>query len=264
MGLHKPSRYRDASLPYHADSRQRFPRSQEAVAHYRATTSRVSLGRILLQKGPQLRFHGPADDSLRALAEYPGRRQEQFLTKAEFDRLGKSLGQVETEGEVSVSAVAAIRLLILTGCRKSEILTLRWEDVDRTAGELRLRDAKAGPRMVPLTAPVLVVLDGIPRLPDNPWVIMGRKPDSHLPDVHFYWMRICERAELDDVRIHDLRHSYASKALALGESLPVMGLLKKTCFCDSVYRYFVIETGRPGDVGTEEPRSAGVVHYRFS
>ena len=125
MSLHKPSRYRDASLPYHADSRQHFPRSQEAVAHYRATTSRVSLGRILLQKGPQLRFHGPADDSLRALAEYPGRRQERFLTKEKFARLGKSLGQVETEGGASVSAVAAIRLLILTGCRKSEILGRR-------------------------------------------------------------------------------------------------------------------------------------------
>lgn len=94
VNLHKPFRYRDTSLPYHADSRQHFPQSQVAVAHHRATTSRVSLGRILFQKGSQLRLHGPADDSLRALAEYPERTRDSilsaFLTCVICSRAGRS------------------------------------------------------------------------------------------------------------------------------------------------------------------------------
>ena len=122
-------------------------------------------------------------------------------------------------------AVAAIRLLMLTGCRSSEILNLRWDDVDRTAGELRLRDTKTGPRMVPMTAAALDVLDAIPRSPGIPWVIPAQKGRGRLSSLYHYWRPIRARAGLDDVRIHDLRHSYASRALALGEGLPVIGRL---------------------------------------
>ncbi len=167
----------------------------------------------------------PGRNPCRSVRRYKTRSRERFLTPDEFRRLGRVLRNAETDGSVWPPAIAALRLLMLTGCRKSEILTLRWDDVDRTAGELRLREAKSGPRMVPLTMPVLAVLDGIPRIDGNPWVIVGRKPDSHLPDLQLYWMRICERAVLDDVRIHDIRHSYASRALALGEGLPTIGKL---------------------------------------
>ena len=102
---------------------------------------------------------------------------------------------------------------------------MRWEDVDRTAGELRLRDAKAGPRMVPLTGPVLAVLDGIPRIDGTPWVLVGQRPGTGLTKLDNYWSIIRVKAGLGDVRIHDLRHSYASRALALGESLPTIGKL---------------------------------------
>ncbi|MCY4559470.1 MAG: site-specific integrase, partial [Chloroflexi bacterium] len=118
-----------------------------------------------------------------------------------------------------------IRLLVLTGCRRGEILNLGWDDVDRTAGDLRLRDAKAGPRMVPLPKPALRVLDAIPRSEDNPWVIAGQRPGRRLTGLHHYWQPIRERAGLADVRLHDLRHSYASRALALGESLYTIGKL---------------------------------------
>ena len=94
-------------------------------------------------------------------------------------------------------AIAAIRLLMLTGCRKSEILTLWWDGVDRTAGEFRLRDGKRGARMVPLTTPALKVLNGIERVESNPWVIRSRKPGIHLPDLTYYWNRIQARAGLE-------------------------------------------------------------------
>ena len=161
----------------------------------------------------------------RALRRYRERARERFLTPEELRRLGWALGEAEAEGSSWPPAVAAVRLLLLTGCRKGEILTLRWDDVDRTAGELRLREAKSGPRLVPLTPPLLKVLDGIPRTADNPWVIAGRRPGTRLPELAYHWRRIAARAGLDGVRIHDLRHTYASRALALGESLSMIGRL---------------------------------------
>ena len=167
----------------------------------------------------------PGRNPCRSVRCYKERSRERFLTPEEFGRLGRVLRDVEADGSVWPPAIAALRLLMLTGCRKSEILTLRWDDVDRTAGELRLRDAKAGPRMVPLTAPVLTVLDGIPRMPGNPWVIAGKRPEAGLSNLDHYWQPIRAQSGLDDVRIHDLRHTYASRALSLGESLPTIGKL---------------------------------------
>ena len=83
---------------------------------------------------------------------------------------------------------AAIRLLVLTGCRRNEVLELRWDDIDRTAGELRLRDGKTSARMVPLTPAVAGVLEDIPRVPDNPWVIAGQKPGARMTNVNDPWL----------------------------------------------------------------------------
>ena len=151
--------------------------------------------------------------------------RERFLTPDEYRRLGRVLKEAERDGSVWPPAIAAIRLLVLTGCRHSEIVSLRWDDVDRTAGELRLRDAKAGPRMVPLTEPVSAVLAGIRREPGNRWVIVGQKSGTRLSGLRHYWHSIRAKAGLDDVRLHDCRHSYASRALALGEGLPTIGKL---------------------------------------
>ena len=167
----------------------------------------------------------PGRNPCRGLRRYRTRKRERFLSDEEFRRLGRALKDAEAEGGIWPPAVAAIRLLTLTGCRRGEILNLRWEDVDRTSGELRLRDAKTGPRMAPLTTPVLRVLDGIPRSPDTPWVIPGQRQGSRLTNLYHYWEPIRARAGLPDVRIHDLRHSYASRALALGEGLPAIGRL---------------------------------------
>ena len=124
-----------------------------------------------------------------------------------------------------VRVLSSIHLLMLTGCRKSEVLALRWQDVDLETGELRLRDAKTGARTVPLSREAAGVLAGARRLPGSPWVIPGRKPGDRLRNIDEPWRRIRTRAGLDGVRIHDLRHSFASRALALGESLPMIGKL---------------------------------------
>ena len=167
----------------------------------------------------------PGRNPCLSVRRYRTRKRERFLTPEEYRRLGRALRQAEAEDGTWPAAIAAIRLLVLTGCRRGEILSLRWDDVDRTAGDLRLRDAKAGPRMVPLTKPVLRILDAIPRLPENAWVIAGQRPGKRLTGLHHYWRPVRERAGLSDVRLHDLRHSYASRALALGESLYTIGKL---------------------------------------
>ena len=173
----------------------------------------------------------------RSHRRYRLRTRERFLTPEEYRRLGRVLAQGEADGSFAESAVVALRLLILTGCRRDEILTLRWDDVDFAAGELRLRDSKTGTRNVALTSAVKVVLGGIPRQPGNPWVIVGARPGRRLMTLKSTWRRVRQSADLGDMRLHDLRHSYASRALALGENLPIIGRLLNHAQTTTTARY---------------------------
>ena len=173
----------------------------------------------------------------RSIMKYPERRRERFLTDSEFTRLGEALEEAEARGGVSASAVAAIRLLALTGCRRSEVLGLRREDVALEAGEFRLPDSKTGARAVPLPPQAVELLGSLLRVHNGPWVIPGRKPGTHLRNIDEAWRAIRERAGLGDVRLHDLRHSWASRALALGESLPVIGKLLGHSKLETTARY---------------------------
>ena len=159
----------------------------------------------------------------RGVRRYRTRRLERFLTEEEFRRLGETLDALEAVGWVPVHAAAALRLLMLTGCRSGEIVGLRWEDVHLECNEIRLRDSKTGPRTVALAPAAARVLAELPRLPGNPWVVVGARPGSRLTHIAHYWYRVRGRAGLEDVRLHDLRHSFASRALALGEPLPMIG-----------------------------------------
>jgi integrase len=153
-------------------------------------------------------------------------KRARFLSPEEFAALGTTLREVEQDGSETQSAVNAIRLLMLTGCRLGEITTLKWDYVNIKARELRLPDSKTGAKIVHFGKTVADILKGIAKLDDNPYVITGQKKDgSRLTDLQHPWRRIRAKAGLDDVRIHDLRHSYASGALALGEGLPMIGKL---------------------------------------
>ena len=161
----------------------------------------------------------------RHVKRFKEKKRERFLSDDEYQRLGSALREIEQERSETPAAITAIRLLMLTGCRLSEIQKLRWEHVDLEAGELKLPETKTGAKVVHLGEPAIAVLRGIERQGDNPWVIAGRKADSHLTDLQHPWRRIRSRAVLDDVRIHDLRHSFASGGLMVGEGLPMIGKL---------------------------------------
>ena len=172
--------------------------------------------------------------SIRRYKEY---RRERFLSGEEYRRLARVLDEAEADGSVFPTAVPAIRLLLLTGCRRNEILTLRWDDIDRTAGELRLTDTKTGPRTISLSPEAAAVLAAVPRVAGNPHVIPGKVEGKPMRNLNDPWDLVCERAGLEDARIHDCRHSYASRALALGESLPMIGRLLGHTQVETTARY---------------------------
>ena len=142
----------------------------------------------------------------RGVSRFKVEKHERFLTREELYRLGQALRAAPTERLASRHAAAAIRLLVLTGCRRNEILGLRWDDLNFDTGEMRLRDSKTGARIVPLTSAAAKVLKGLPRTPDNPWVFPGKKKGTRLVNINDSWERVRTRAGLDGVRLHDLRH----------------------------------------------------------
>ena len=161
----------------------------------------------------------------RHVEPFKEKKRERYMSSEELARLTQALAEAEEDGTEGVHAIAAVRLLILTGCRLREILHLRWEHVDFEKGRLLLPDSKTGAKMVFLGSVARELLVGIPRTNGNPWVIEGRKAKSHLSDLKGPWRRICEQAELKDLRIHDLRHSFAAVGAGLGLSLPMIGKL---------------------------------------
>lgn len=165
----------------------------------------------------------------RHIKKYPEKKRERFLTPEETKQLGAILKEVEAEGEESRSAINCIKLLLLTGCRRNEILTLQWKFVDWNASVIRLPDSKTGARVIYAGEHVMKLLREIkdhPETPmDNPYVIYGMIDGAHLVNIQKSWRRIRKRAGLEDVRIHDLRHSFASYAVSQGMSLAMIGKL---------------------------------------
>ncbi|MBI9081853.1 MAG: integrase arm-type DNA-binding domain-containing protein [Pseudodesulfovibrio sp.] len=152
--------------------------------------------------------------------------KERYLSGPELARLGAALAQAEQRPNPEhPSAILAIRLLLFTGCRKNEILSLQWEHVDLERGLLNLPDSKTGKKIVPLGGPALDLLKSAPRLQWNPYVCHGEKQGGHLIGLAKIWQRIRTAAEITDVRIHDLRHGFASMATAHNIGLPIVGAL---------------------------------------
>ena len=185
------------------------------------------------------------------LGESSGNRehhQERFLNTAELTRLGDVLRAAETCGlpyEVDETkpqakhapkpdnrrtiadpfAVAAIRLLILTGARLREILGAQWRQVDSERGIIFLEDTKTGKKPIYLSAAAQNVLAALPRIEGNPHIIAGARVGTPRADLKKPWAAVTKAAGLDGVRIHDLRHSFASIGAGASLGLPIIGKL---------------------------------------
>jgi integrase len=194
----------------------------------------------------------------RGVELFPERSRERFLSMNELQRLGATLRLAETEGlpweidetkpnakhlaapehrtvVLSPYVTAAIRLLLFTGCRLREILHVKWADIDFERSLLVLPESKAGKRFVVLNGPALNVLNELERL--GPYVIAGNKPDKPRHDLKRPWDRITKQAKLEGLRLHDLRHSFASVGAAGGMGLPIVGKLLGHTQAQTTARY---------------------------
>jgi len=161
-------------------------------------------------------LHPDGSNPCRHIQKYAEQKRQRFLSEKEFFKLGEVLHQVGKANTFSLFVIAGIRLLIFTGARLNEILTLRWDDVDMNRQQLNLPDSKTGAKTLHMNAPVLTVLHDLPRLEGNEYVLPGLRHKTHLQNIHRPWFVIRNMAGLSDVRLHDLRHSYASVGVGGG------------------------------------------------
>src|SRR5437762_4302201 len=195
----------------------KFPHENRA-APYQANLMRAMLSRMFnLAELWGLRTDG--SNPCRHVEKFREIKRERMLSPIELARLGDTLAAFEG----SPYAVAAVKLLVFTGARKGEVLGLRWDWIDFERGEARLPDSKTGAKTLHLPPPALAVLADLPRLDGNPHVIVGHKLGAALTDLQTPWQAIRKAAGLDDVRLHDLRHAFASVAVSSGMGLPIIG-----------------------------------------
>ena len=161
----------------------------------------------------------------RHVERYKEESRDRYLSESELKRLREVLARIEYERTASPQTIAAIRLLILTGCRSSEILRLRWDEVDFERQCLSLSDSKTGKRTVMLNSAALEILEGLEQVEGNPYVIPGGKRGKPLSTLQRLWDRVRVEADIADVRVHDLRHHFASVAINSGHNLSVIGKL---------------------------------------
>jgi integrase len=189
----------------------------------------------------------------RGLKHYTENRVERFLSADEFSRLGAALAAAES-GRLMISeanqntastkkrggqrkigprsekrsVIAAIRLLLFTGCRVGEILSLQWSHVHLDRRLLLLPDSKTGAKAVYLSDTAIRVLTDIKRDPTSAYVLTGTPPDKPIVSLRKPWVNICTAAKIHNLRLHDLRHSFASIGAADGVSLQMIGALLDT------------------------------------
>ena len=189
-----------------------------------------------------------SDNPAKGIERYPEQGRERFLTSDELVRLGSALAEGEAVGlvyevdetkpgakhapkadkrrvKLDPFAVAAIRLLILTGAQLREILDARWSQVDLERGILFLADSKTGKKPIYLSAAAQAVLAALPRIEGNPHIIAGAKDGAPRADLKKPWAAVRRAAGLEGVRLHDLRHSFASIGAGASMGLPIIGKL---------------------------------------
>jgi integrase len=176
------------------------------------------------------------DNPARGIRRGRDKKMERFLSSAEMARLGDALRVSETEG-LNPKALNIIRLLIFTGARKTEIAALKWSEVDLERGLLALAESKTGQKALVLPAPAVAILSELARDDASQFVFPADEVDGFFQGTQKIWEKVRKKAGLSDVRLHDLRHSFASAALATGAALPMIGKLLGHSSVQTTARY---------------------------
>jgi integrase len=202
----------------------------------RAANHAIAVLSKLLSWAEQHGYCHPGPNPCSTVDRYKENKRDRYLSEEELVRLGAALAEAEAADE-NPWVIGIIRLLILTGARLSEMLTLRWEYLDAGRRALRLPDSKTGAKTVYLSPEALAVVCALPRIDGNPWVFPGHVDGNHIVNIQKPWRALRSRAGLDDVRLHDLRHSFASISIEAGGTLPVIGHLLGHTQAQTTHRY---------------------------
>jgi integrase len=193
----------------------------------------VALLSKMLNLAERWRLRPLGSNPCRGLEKFKERKVERMLSTEELGRLGDALAAYDA----SRYAVAAIKLLAFTGARLGEVLSLRWDWIDFERGEARLPDSKTGAKTLHLPPPARAVLAELSRIEGNPHVIVGSREGAALVNLEKPWRAIRKEAGLDDVRLHDLRHAFASVAVSSGVGLPIIGKMHGQSQAATTARY---------------------------
>ena len=186
---------------------------------------------VILRHAEVYGYRPEDSNPCKGIKRYRRRARERFLSPEEIRRVVEVLNRYD---EARPFQAAVIRLLLLTGCRKGELLTLKWRDYRE--GKLFLRDSKSGPRTVWLSSAAREVLDRLPR--KSAWVFPSHWRNlDHLSGITDFWQDVRTEAGLRDVRPHDLRHTFASQAAMQGIPLPVVARLLGHAHVQMTLRY---------------------------
>jgi integrase len=202
------------------------------AAPYQANRTLAVLSKMF-NLAEQWSFRPDGSNPCRHVEKFTERKRERMLSPAELARLGDALAAYDG----SPYPVAAIKLLVFTGARLGEVLGLRWDWIDLERGEASLPDSKSGAKILHLPPPAFAVLTELPRLDGNPHVIAGAKPGAALVNLEKPWLTIRAAAGLDNVRLHDLRHAFASVAASSGMGLPIIGKMLGHTQAATTHRY---------------------------
>ncbi|WP_198175471.1 site-specific integrase [Rhizobium sp. NXC14] len=164
------------------------------------------------------------DNPARSVKKFKLKTHDRQLTEEELGRLGEALATLAASG-VSEFAIAALRFLALTGCRRGEALSLQWSWIDKRNGIAKLPDSKTGQKILVLGEAALFLLDDIPRRADSPLVFPSSAGGTTPISIQKIWRKASKLAAISDVRLHDLRHNFASEAVSAGQSLYIVGKL---------------------------------------
>jgi len=161
---------------------------------------------------------------VRGVKRFADKKGQRYLSQRELVALGQAFRDGLQQG-LNPQAIAILKLLIFTGARKGEIEALNWKEVEFEGGYLKLADSKTGQKAIPLNSAALQILTETPRIEVSPFVFPAHRSDGYYQGTPKVWRIIREIAGIEDVRLHDLRHSFASVAVSGGASLPIIGAL---------------------------------------